>query len=324
MGEVHITAPGGRRGATVMIGAGAASLLTLVLVLLLGGGVPQPSLPGLPQASAAVRWGLQVAPLVSNVLGALTVGFALLVGRLLVKTGPVAGADAGTRGLATAWAGVGLLGVVLTVAQLAALTPQGDLLGELVGSVQVRAIVAATVLAGAVALAVGRAPRLALPLAVAALVPEMLTGHVRTDDAALLAGAGLVVHVVAASLWVGGLVALTWLALRHRTAWTDALAGYSRLALLCILAVAVSGTVVTLERVHSFADLFGSGYGLVIVMKALVLLALAAIGMLQRRHVLGRGAHGVRDFLLLGASEITLMALAFGLAAGLSQTPPPG
>ena len=307
----------------LVLGAGAAALLTLVLVLVLGGGAPRPAPPGLPDAGALVDWTLEVAPLLSTVLGALTVGSALLAGGFLGQTRSIPGVGTATRLLAATWAGLGLVTVAVTAVQVHALGPREPLLGELVGSVQVRATVGEAVLAASVALVVGRAPRLALPLAIAAVVPELLTGHVRTDDSPLVAGAALVVHVVAASLWVGGLFALTWLAVRRRTSWPDALGGYSRMALVCVLALAASGTVVALGRVHSLGDLFGSAYGLVIVVKALVLVALAAIGMLQRRHVVASELRGMRSFLLLAGSELTLMVLAFGLATGLSQTPPP-
>lgn len=316
--DLRISRQSVRATTLITLGVAAASLLTLVLVLLLGGAAPTRAPPGLPQASTTVRWGLVVAPLLSDALGALTVGFALLSGGYTDRSRTVPGAVGHTRALAAAWAGSGLLTIALTAVQMHALAPTGDLLEELSGSVQVRGVAATAILAAYVTLLAGQVSRSALPLALVALVPEMLTGHVRTDSSPLLAGAGLVIHVAVASLWLGGLAALGWLVLRHRAAWSDALVGYSRMALLCVLALAVSGTVVALARVHSLADLFGSAYGLVIVVKALVLVTLAAIEALQRRHVVGRGIHGVRDFLLLAGSEIALMGLAFALAAGLS------
>ena len=270
-----------------------------------------------------MAWTLELLPLLSTVFAALTVGFAMLAAGFLGRAKPIPGVGTATRRLAATWAGLGLVAVAVTAVQARSLAPDEALIGQLLGSTQMRATALETVLAASVAVLVVRAPRLALPLALAALVPELLTGHVRTDDSPVLAGISLVVHVVAASLWVGGLAALTWLALRGRSAWTDALAGYSRMALVCVFALGTSGTIVALERVNSFGDLFAHGYGLVIVGKAALLLGLVALGMRQRRRVVGRRLTGLRSFMPLAGAELTLMLLAFALATGLSQTPPP-
>lgn len=309
--------------AGLVLGAGSAGLLTLVLVLLLGGGAPQAAPAGLPQAGPVVDWVVAVAPLFTTAAGAVTVGFALLAGGFLGRIAVVAAAVRATRVFAAAWVGLCLVTVAATALRANALASGGLEWSQLAAVTQVRASFLEAVLAGAALLLVGRVPRVALPLALAALFPEVLTGHVRTADAPLLTAAALVTHVVAAALWVGGLGALTWLTARHVSSWSTALAGYSRMAFGCVVVLAFSGTVAALTRVTSVGDLFGSAYGVVIVLKAMVLVTLAAVGLLQRRHVLARGVRGRRDFVLLAGSELILMALAFSLAAGLAQTPPP-
>jgi putative copper resistance protein D len=87
--------------------------------------------------------------------------------------------------------------------------------------------------------------------------------------------------------------------------------------------VAVSGVVVAASRIGSVAELVRSGYGVVVLAKILALLVLVGWGYLQRRVVLAAGAPARQAFLVVGGAEITVMALTFALAAGLSQTPPP-
>ncbi|HET7325905.1 MAG TPA: CopD family protein [Nocardioidaceae bacterium] len=309
--------------AGLLVGALVAGALTLTLVLLLGGGAPR-STPGLPGAGALVAWALALTPYPINVAAAVTVGFALLGGGFL---GPTAQSSLHSRALrvscvaAWVWVALTLLIVALLALQLRAVV--GDV-GALLESVQVRALLAQAAAAAVAAVAARRGSRLVLPLALVALVPDLLAGHARTADSPLLAGAAIVAHVLAATLWVGGLVALGWLALRHRDAWASVLSRYSALALAAVVALSISGVVAALGRVGSWEQLLADGYGVVVLLKSAVLAALVAFGAMQRRHVVRRGprARG-RDIVLLAGSELVLMMLVFALATGLAQTPPP-
>ncbi len=154
-------------------------------------------------------------------------------------------------------------------------------------------------------------------------------GHTGGAVAALLLGAGAagLLTLTLVLLLGGGAPRVTPAGLPGAgpvADWATAVvAGYSRVALVCVLVVAASGTAAALTQVTSVGDLFGSAYGLVIVLKASALVVLATAGLLQRRRVVARGLRGRRDFVLLAGSELVLMVLTFALAAGLSQTPPP-
>jgi putative copper export protein len=294
-------------------------LLLLVVLLLLGGGAPQPALPGLPAVSPEVSWPLAIAPLLRDLLGAAAVGFALLAGGYL---GP-ARRDTPLWLVAYAWTTVAVATLFLLALRLHELAPFEGAWSQMTGSVQARAAAMQLVLAAVVLGVAERAVRLALPVALVALVPPLLVGHARSGEAPWLAAPALVLHVGAASLWVGGLLALGWLVLRDRAAWADLLPTYSALALVCVLVVAGGGTVVALTRVGSVTDLVTSGYGAMVLAKVVGLLLLAGLGYQQRRRVVSRGEPGARTFLLLAGSELTLMTLVFAVAAALSQTPPP-
>jgi putative copper resistance protein D len=313
-----------RPPAGLLLGPPAAGLALLALVLLLGGGAPQAAPARLLSAGPLVEWSLATVPYLVTLSAVLTVGFALLGGKFL---GTSRDEHIHARALrvsvrtALAWVALSLITVGLLALKFRAMT--GDL-GALLDSAQVRAVLAQAGFAGATAAAARRSSRLAMPLALVALVPDLLVGHARTADSPFLAFAAVVTHVVAAALWVGGLVAMGWLALRHRGAWAAVLGHYSTLALGCVIVLALSGVVAALDHINSADQLLGSGYGALVLIKSAALAALAVLGAMQRRHVVrrGPGARG-RDVILLVGSELILMVLVVALATGLAQTPPP-
>jgi hypothetical protein len=302
-----------RRGVVLLAsGVLGSALVVLALVLLLAGGAPVRH-PGLPSAPGVVLWLLAAAPLAHLVLGTATVAAGLLAGGHL-------GEPIGTaRGIALAWALTSLLTFALLGVDQHAL---GVPLSQFPASPQANGLFMAVLVAGFTAYAAPSAARAVAPLAVLGLMPPLLTGHVRTAEVPWLTGSALVLHVAAAATWVGGLAAVGWLLVRGRP-WGRALRTYSPIALVAATLVAVSGLVVAVSRVGSPGDLARSGYGVIVLVKVAALVALAACGYLQRRLVLATDPSPPRAFLIVGGAEITLMALTFALAAGLSQTPPP-
>ena len=68
----------------------------------------------------------------------------------------------------------------------------------------------------------------------------------------------------------------------------------------------------------------GSNYGLLVIGKSTALVLLGAAGYWHRQHTLPELDAGRRyAFARLGTVELGVMAVAFGLAAALSRTPPP-
>lgn len=141
-------------------------------------------------------------------------------------------------------------------------------------------------------------------------------------------------HLVAAALWVGGLVALVILAgsarglrssAREELARTSILR-FSRLALPTVAVVAVAGVVLMVRDLRVPSELLSSGYGVTLAVKSAVVLAALALGAYHRRVVVprlmaGAPVAGMRRTLAL---ELGLLAAVLGLAAILSQTAPPG
>ena len=158
-------------------------------------------------------------------------------------------------------------------------------------------------------------------------LPVAFTGHSSAGGAHDLATDSLMVHVLAAALWVGGLAALLGAVASRSSDRASALATavprFSALALVCWLAMAVTGVLNALVRVPLSA-LVGTTYGALVLAKLLALLALGAFGALHRRRSVGMAAAGdARALMRLGAAEVLLMLATIGLAVALGRSAPP-
>jgi putative copper resistance protein D len=164
-------------------------------------------------------------------------------------------------------------------------------------------------------------------VALAGPLPVALTGHSSAGGAHDIATDSLVLHVLAASLWVGGLLAVLALAVARgsdrRTALATAVPRFSKLALGCWLVLAVTGVVNALVRIP-IGDLFGSTYGALILAKVGALLLLGAVGAAHRRSTVEPASRGeARGLLRLGGVEVLLMLATIGLAVALGRSAPP-
>jgi cytochrome c oxidase assembly factor CtaG/putative copper export protein len=160
------------------------------------------------------------------------------------------------------------------------------------------------------------------------LVPLGLTGHSSAGGAHDLATNSLLIHLVAAALWAGGLLALLAHAMRRGEHGEDtALAArrFSALALWCFVAMALSGVVNALVRIR-LPDLVRTEYGWLVVGKAVALCLLGVIGWRQRRSgvaALQQDPTARRPLIRLALAEAAVFGATFGIAVGLGRTPPP-
>ncbi|OBH97356.1 cytochrome c oxidase assembly protein [Mycobacterium sp. E2733] len=160
------------------------------------------------------------------------------------------------------------------------------------------------------------------------LIPLGLTGHSSAGGSHDLATNSLLIHLVAAGLWAGGLLALAAYGLRGGGHVALAARRFSAIALWCWVAMAVSGLVNAAVRVP-LGDLLTTDYGRLVVGKFAALCMLGGIGWRQRRSsVVGLQAEPTqpaarRALLRLALAEAAVFALTFGIAVGLGRTPPP-
>ncbi|OHU23574.1 copper resistance protein CopD [Mycobacteroides chelonae] len=160
---------------------------------------------------------------------------------------------------------------------------------------------------------------------IATLMPLALVGHSATGGAHDLGTNSLIIHLVSAALWAGGLVALLIHALRGGGYLDVATRRFSTLALWCYVAIGLSGIINALIRVQ-LSDLFTTRYGWLLVGKATALLVLGVLGYLQRRSAitaLSEEPQNRRPLIRLAGMEAVIFAVTFGIAVGLGRTPPP-
>jgi cytochrome c oxidase assembly factor CtaG/putative copper export protein len=161
---------------------------------------------------------------------------------------------------------------------------------------------------------------------VVTLIPLGLTGHSSAGGSHDLATNGLLIHLVAASLWAGGLLALLAHALRGGDHLGLAARRFSMIALWCWVAMAGSGLVNALVRVQP-SDLFSTDYGRLVIAKFVALCLLGVLGWRQRRVSVAAlqadPRHGRGALLRLTLIEAAIFGLTFGIAVGLGRTPPP-
>ncbi|WP_336922501.1 CopD family protein [Aquipuribacter sp. SD81] len=327
--------------ATAVLTVVAASVL--VVGLLVAGGGARPGT--LADPGPLTTTGLPLARLAQDLLGVLAVGAALvavLAAPLAVTVRRALGLLVPAAvGLAVATAAV----YVLTASDLSGRTVPETLTWQVQRAFtslpQSRALLlvllAAVVLAVAAAVLRDREPEHAPPalaallvLATAALVPPAFSGHSAAASAHELAVASLSLHLVAASLWVGGVVVLTVLVVAdHRVQVRDAarvVGSFSTLALGCVAVVAASGVLNAGLRVTAPEQLWTTSYGLLLAVKALGLAALAGLGWWHRRRGVAAALAGAgrSAFARLLAVEVVVMVLVVAVAVALARTPPPG
>jgi len=159
------------------------------------------------------------------------------------------------------------------------------------------AIVGATL--SAIALVDRRLGRGAFVCALALLPVPSLAGHAldRGQWPRPLNVAADILHVGAAALWIGGLLALAIglprasrrLSAEQRSRFTAALVPrLSAIALVSVAVIALTGLVRALSELSAVSQLWSTGYGRALVIKTGFLVALAAIGWLNRSRLVPR------------------------------------
>lgn len=323
--------------------AGALVLLvplTALFVLNLVGAMEAPS-PGLPDPGDLTRWALPASRAVHDAAATVTIGFLAVAATVLPQDRDRPGSLGRSASRAMFYAAIA--GSVWTVTGTAALTfayadmagtdpfgPGADLeavtsfifdlaLGR---SLAVNVLLAAAATSGAWLATRTTTAGVCTVLALGALFPLTVTAHGASnhEDAVNL----LALHLIGATVWVGGLAAMY--VLRHQTGsdLVISVRRYSRLAGWCFVLVLLSGLWSAVLRLNG-ADLFGSAYGVLLVLKTVALVLLGLAGWAHRARtirVLERDPRRKSSFVRLAGAELALMAVTVGLAVALGRTSP--
>jgi copper resistance protein D len=297
--------------------------------------------PGVTEPDAVVRYGLPVVRVLLDVAAVVTVGLALLpilVGqhRRNRAEAVLAGARRASAVSALVWAVCALVALVMQTAEVKpgpGVSPAAvlDYVAR-VGAGKALVFVAGLALVsfglGLVAVKVGDRvpPELRTAVALFALLPLALTGHANSARWQDLTTISLELHVLAAAVWTGGLGAVVVLLATRRALLATALPRFSGLATVCIAVVAVTGAfngLVELTATRSLSDaLFGTAYGVLVLLKLGCLGLLAALGARIRWRLLPAVVRQQHTALVSWAVlELTVMGLAIGLGVALARAP---
>jgi copper transport protein len=184
--------------------------------------------------------------------------------------------------------------------------------------------------AGLALIVFGGIDGLAAECALATLPAVLLTSALTSHGAALPGGAapGIAIdwlHIVGATAWVGGLMALAAFLPVLRADSTSPplrprlLARFARFALVTSMVVLLSGVLQSALEVGSWAALISTPYGQLVLIKVAFMLAM--LGMAAYNEWRARRARTVGLQRSVGI-ELALGVLVFGVAAVLSGTPP--
>jgi putative copper resistance protein D len=320
------------------VGVVLAAVVAVGLIALVGGAGYV--VPGLTDPGLVTRYGVTVVRVIAEAASVVCVGSLLLAAFLVPPQPSGTLAQEGYAALRAAgiaawvWCLSAAASVVFTAADSSG-RPVAELLSPQVLVDLVAAIEQpkAWVFTSLIALFVALGCRLVLSwgwtatlffLAVGGLIPVAVTGHSASGGSHDMATNSLLYHLVAATLWVGGLIALLALGWRRGAHLSLAARRFSRLALVCWVVMAISGTVNALVRI-SIGDLFTTDYGLLVVAKVVALLLLGVFGHQQRQRGVGAltDGGGGGQLLRLAAVEVLIMFFTIGIAAALARTPPP-
>lgn len=338
--EPSSTKPAATASTSVFATAGLIAAVVAALVISLSASDALVLL-GIPDPGPATTYGLPAVRAIGEIAASIAIGSFLLAAFLVppqksgvldvggyraVRTGSVA---------AIVWAACALVLVPLTLSDTSgqpftvAIQPANLWVAldqvEIASAWRWTAILAVILAIASRAVLRWSWTPLLLLFALGTLMPIAVTGHSSSGGSHDVATNSLILHLIAATLWAGGLFAVLAHA-RRRGAYTDvATRRFSSIASVCFVVMAASGVINALVRV-SVSDLFGTLYGRLILGKIVALVVLGFFGWIQRRRSLpalaanpeSRGA-----LIRFAGGEVLVMAATIGLAVGLGRTPPP-
>ena len=321
--------------APALAATGVALIAVVLGALSVGGGGPEGG-HALGGPGALVEGLAPIVALATRIAAVGTVGTLVLAAVLLPGTPEARRALGAASTWALAWVGATALGAVLTVSLLVgrspASLPWSSVQVFLLDTGAGRATLVVLALGAVLVLAARRCrttagARLMLAVAAAALLaPVVLSGHSSAAEDHLVAVTTLGVHVLAATVWVGGLLALLVHG-RGGGATASAASRFSGVALACFLATAVSGVLAAwfvLGGTDALLAAAGTGYGWLLVGKTVGLVALGFLGWQHRRRTLPRLRAGVPgSFRRFATVEVLVMLATVALAVGLAGSSPP-
>lgn len=319
----------------------AVAVAAVAIGMVIAGGAYAAPLPGIPDSGPLVAWGAPILRALTNLAAVVTIGW-LLAATFLDPSGRDGVVSmAGRRDLTWAaiasisWAGLAIVQLFFELAHVLGVPLSQAVTPEVVSTYASEvpttralffmAILAIVVAIGALATSTTGASSAWLLLCVVAASLPTLVGHGAGLGDHGLAMASGVTHVTAAVLWMGGLVALAVHAFRRDMPMERAVQRFSAIALICIALLAVSGVANAYTRLDNPSQLVSTGYGQVILVKAILIIAIGCIGWFLRNRMLRTLTQSSRVsvFARIAGLELLIGSIALGLGVALASSPAP-
>ncbi len=313
----------------------AAAVVLAVAGTWFGGGLDQ--LAGFDDGGALARWGVPVAKAVHDAAAAVTIGLLLLAGTIIPERASTRRRPAACRiaaGTGTVWVLAAVLHLLLLLSNVSGVPVSSPLFATqipFVWQIGLFRVYAFSALFALAATALAAAARTIVPitwaaaLGVVSLAVLALAGHAAGAAAHDTAVNSLAVHIIAASVWLGGLAALVILRPLLGADLGISVRRFSVLAGWCYGGVIVSGLLAGSLRVTTLAGL-SSRYGLLLVLKVTLAALLGLAGWQMRRRFTRRLAERPEnsgEFARFAVAELVLLGAAAGTGAGLARSAPP-
>ena len=147
-------------------------------------------------------------------------------------------------------------------------------------------------------------------------------GHAISGKWVVLGLAATVVHLAAMALWTGGLAAVAFVAPRGRILRTAT--AFSQIALVSVVALAITGTLNAWRQSGSWDDLIHSRYGTWLIVKLVLIVGVLALAMASRWVVQRPGTAGAdRAVRRTVVAEVVGILVVLAATTGLVSSPPP-
>jgi cytochrome c oxidase assembly factor CtaG/putative copper export protein len=156
-------------------------------------------------------------------------------------------------------------------------------------------------------------------VALAGITAPVFQSHAASSGSHMLVIGSLVIHVIALSLWVGGIFAIAFLSSTDRVI---AVPRFSQLALWAAIAVVLSGVVNAWARLN-FVGAWDSAYARVVIAKTIATIALVGLGYLHRKNLEKKSEINWISFGRLLIVEALIMGITVIMGSWLSSNASP-
>ena len=158
-----------------------------------------------------------------------------------------------------------------------------------------------------------------LLISLIAISIPVFQSHAASSGSHALAIGSLLIHVIALSFWVGGVIAIGLLNQEDRKI---SLPRFSQVALWAAIAVVISGVINASARLN-FAAAWSSSYAYVVILKVLITFVLLYFGYKHRNYLAAKPSVNWRAMTRLISVEAAIMIFVTALGSWLSSNQPP-